>query len=76
MYVSVWIRRGGPLLVVASGRDTVFVAAEVKRLAPKATYVIQVQLLCSVFAELPQLLPLSSYFTVLLEVEYSCSSCF
>ncbi|GBG81744.1 hypothetical protein CBR_g33922 [Chara braunii] len=35
--------RGGPLLVIASGRDTVAVAAEIKRLAPEATFVIQIQ---------------------------------
>lgn len=34
--------RDGPLLVVASGRDTVPVAAAVKKLAPEATFVVQV----------------------------------
>lgn len=34
--------RDGPLLVVASGRDTVSVAAAVKKLAPEATFVVQV----------------------------------
>ncbi len=37
------ICREGPLLVVASGRDTVSVAAAVKKLAPEATFVIQVR---------------------------------
>lgn len=35
--------RDGPLLVVASGRDTVSVAAAVKKLAPEATFVVQVR---------------------------------
>lgn len=34
--------REGPLLIVASGRDTISVAAAVKRLAPEATFVVQV----------------------------------
>lgn len=33
----------GPVLVVASGRDTAAAAAEVKRLAPEATFVVQIQ---------------------------------
>ncbi|KAH9568379.1 hypothetical protein CY35_03G073800 [Sphagnum magellanicum] len=37
------VDREGPLLVVASGRDTVSVAAAVKKLAPEATFVIQIQ---------------------------------
>lgn len=37
------IDRDGPLLVVASGRDTVSVAAAVKKLAPEATFVVQIQ---------------------------------
>jgi hypothetical protein len=35
--------REGPLLVVASGRDTWPIAAEVKRLAPSTTFVVQVR---------------------------------
>lgn len=35
--------REGPLLIVASGRDTISVAAAVKRLAPEATFVVQIQ---------------------------------
>ncbi|MCO5568858.1 hypothetical protein L7F22_022560 [Adiantum nelumboides] len=38
------IEREGPLLVVASGRDTACVAAAVKRLASRDTFVIQIQL--------------------------------
>ncbi|CAM6112683.1 unnamed protein product [Calypogeia fissa] len=37
------VDREGPLLVVASGRDTVAVAMAVKKLAPDATFVIQIQ---------------------------------
>eukprot|EP00249_Psilotum_nudum_P018160 c26667_g1_i1 orf=414-1763(-) len=35
--------REGPLLVVASGRDTALVAAAVKRLASRDTFVVQIQ---------------------------------
>lgn len=38
------VERGGPLLVVASGRDTASIAAAVKRLAPRDTFVVQIQL--------------------------------
>ncbi|KAJ7534711.1 hypothetical protein O6H91_13G106200 [Diphasiastrum complanatum] len=37
------INREGPLLVVASGRDTVPVAEAVKKLAPQFTFVVQIQ---------------------------------
>lgn len=37
------VDRDGPLLVVASGRDTIPVAAAVKKLAPEATFVVQIQ---------------------------------
>lgn len=33
----------GPLLVVASGRDTISVASSVKRLAPENVFVVQVK---------------------------------
>ncbi|KAJ0088024.1 hypothetical protein Patl1_32607 [Pistacia atlantica] len=36
--------RDGPLLVVASGRDTISVASSIKRLAPENVFVIQVKL--------------------------------
>lgn len=47
LYVCFWMQpchttRDGPLLVVASGRDTIPVAAAVKKLAPEATFVVQV----------------------------------
>ncbi|KAI5072254.1 hypothetical protein GOP47_0012360 [Adiantum capillus-veneris] len=38
------IEREGPLLVIASGRDTAYIAAAVKRLASQDTFVIQIQL--------------------------------
>lgn len=34
--------RNGPLLVVASGRDTIPVASSIKRLAPEHVFVVQV----------------------------------
>ncbi|GAQ85382.1 elongated mitochondria 1 [Klebsormidium nitens] len=37
------LNREGPLLVVASGRDTWMLAAEVKRQAPSTTFVVQIQ---------------------------------
>eukprot|EP01018_Ginkgo_biloba_P016863 Gb_40291 [translate_table: standard] len=33
----------GPLLVVASGRDTISMASAIKRLAPQSTFVVQIQ---------------------------------
>ncbi|THU44546.1 hypothetical protein C4D60_Mb02t08520 [Musa balbisiana] len=33
----------GPLLIVASGRDTISVASSIKRLAPESVFVIQIQ---------------------------------
>lgn len=36
--------RDGPLLVVASGRDTISVASSIKRLAPENVFVVQVKL--------------------------------
>lgn len=36
--------RDGPLLVVASGRDTISVASSIKQLAPENVFVIQVNL--------------------------------
>lgn len=38
------VEREGPLLVVASGRDTASIAATVKRLAAQETFVVQIQL--------------------------------
>ncbi|XP_024543424.1 mitochondrial fission protein ELM1 [Selaginella moellendorffii] len=35
--------RNGPLLVLAAGRDTVSIAESVKKLAPGATFVVQIQ---------------------------------
>ncbi|KAM7509373.1 hypothetical protein LguiA_019826 [Lonicera macranthoides] len=35
--------KDGPLLVVASGRDTIPVASSIKRLAPKNVFVVQIQ---------------------------------
>ncbi|GAY33043.1 hypothetical protein CUMW_005330 [Citrus unshiu] len=35
--------REGPLLVVASGRDTISVASSIKRLAPENVFVVQIQ---------------------------------
>lgn len=35
--------RDGPLLVVASGRDTISVASSIKQLAPKNVFVVQIQ---------------------------------
>ncbi|XP_015880310.3 mitochondrial fission protein ELM1 [Ziziphus jujuba] len=35
--------RDGPLLVVASGRDTIDVASSIKRLAPENVFVVQIQ---------------------------------
>ena len=36
--------RDGPLLVVASGRDTISVSSSIKRLAPDTVFVVQVVL--------------------------------
>ncbi|XP_074370669.1 mitochondrial fission protein ELM1-like [Apium graveolens] len=36
-------RKNGPLLVVASGRDTIPVASSIKRLAPEHVFVVQIQ---------------------------------
>lgn len=36
--------RDGPLLVVASGRDTISIASSIKRLAPDNVFVVQVKL--------------------------------
>lgn len=38
-----FICRGGPLLVVASGRDTISVASSIKRLAPENVFLVQVK---------------------------------
>ncbi|GLJ53925.1 hypothetical protein SUGI_1152140, partial [Cryptomeria japonica] len=35
--------KDGPLLVVASGRDTISIASAIKRLAPQNTFVVQIQ---------------------------------
>ncbi|KAK1562192.1 hypothetical protein Q3G72_007869 [Acer saccharum] len=35
--------RDGPLLVVASGRDTISIASSIKRLAPENVFVVQIQ---------------------------------
>ena len=35
--------KDGPLLVVASGRDTIHVASSIKRLAPENVFVVQIQ---------------------------------
>ncbi|XP_014495021.1 mitochondrial fission protein ELM1 isoform X2 [Vigna radiata var. radiata] len=35
--------KGGPLLVVASGRDTISVASSIKRLAPENVFLVQIQ---------------------------------
>ena len=37
-----FLSREGPLLVVASGRDTISVASSIKRLAPDLVFVVQV----------------------------------
>ncbi|GER43412.1 hypothetical protein STAS_20259 [Striga asiatica] len=37
------LKRDGPLLVVASGRDTIAVASSVKRLAPQNVFLVQIQ---------------------------------
>lgn len=42
--------REGPLLVVASGRDTISVASSIKQLAPENVFVIQVKLYAFSFA--------------------------
>jgi len=39
-----FIRRDGPLLVIASGRDTISVASSIKRLAPENVFLVQVKL--------------------------------
>ncbi|XP_061366753.1 mitochondrial fission protein ELM1-like [Gastrolobium bilobum] len=36
-------RKDGPLLVVASGRDTISVASSIKRLAPENVFLVQIQ---------------------------------
>lgn len=44
-FLNLIIRRDGPLLVVASGRDTISVATSIKRLAPENVFLVQVKFL-------------------------------
>lgn len=44
MKCGCFLSRDGPLLVVASGRDTISIAASIKRLAPENVFVVQVKL--------------------------------
>lgn len=41
--LSFSIVRDGPLLVIASGRDTISVASSIKRFAPENVFVVQVK---------------------------------
>lgn len=48
MWLSVYLKilsydRSGPLLVVASGRDTISVASSIRRLAMEYVFVVQVK---------------------------------
>lgn len=43
------IHRDGPLLVVASGRDTISVATSIKRLALENVFLVQVKLCTLIF---------------------------
>lgn len=38
--------REGPLLVVASGRDTISVSSSIRRLTPDSVFVVQVKIDC------------------------------
>lgn len=53
--------RDGPLLVVASGRDTISVASAIKRLASKNVFVVQVSYFCCLLAQ-----SLGSYWYLIL----------
>lgn len=47
------IPRDGPLLVVASGRDTISVATSIKRLASENVFLVQVKFCTFIFIFVP-----------------------
>ena len=52
-YFVFGIPRDGPLLVVASGRDTINVATSIKRLASDNVFLVQVKLCTLIFFIIP-----------------------